>query len=295
MIQKIETYNKDKRMSLNKIYNSYSKLDKNIWTKEIIFITHDENYSLPIFAFKTKKKGEALFIISGVHGEEPAGPNAIAKNILFLNNLAKKIPIVLIPLCNPKGYRKNWRYPNQEKYLKNKPYFSAGDAELYLPQLKNNKPRKNKIADEAKAICEYLIKNSKTYKPILTLSFHEDDSKTGTYIFSQGKLGSNDPVAKQIVTILKKNNFKFYSRKKTRFNEDITGGIASGVKDGSIDELLASDIIMVNNKFVKGPSAMSVVVIETNSKDIPIKKRITAHSEILKYSLKFYNIIKDLK
>ena len=46
---------------------------------------------LPILAFRTRLKGDALWIISGIHGEEPAGVNAIAKNVRYLNKLAKRI------------------------------------------------------------------------------------------------------------------------------------------------------------------------------------------------------------
>jgi hypothetical protein len=42
--------------------------------------------ALPIIALRTPKKGKALWVISGIHGEEPAGPNAISdrKAIEFL-------------------------------------------------------------------------------------------------------------------------------------------------------------------------------------------------------------------
>lgn len=289
MKNKIKTYNKDRRLSLDKIYNKLSGLDKNLWIKEILFIEKDKNYQLPILAFRTRKKGRALYLIAGIHGEEPAGVNAIAKNIKFLNKLAEKIPIVLLPLCNPKAYRRNWRYPNLKEYSKTKPYFSVGDAEPYLPSLKNpEKPRNKKISGEAKAIISYILKTMDSHPPILSLDLHEDYSKTGAYVFSQGKLRENDPIAKEIVKILKKRGFKFYKKTKTRFNEPIVNGIVSNVHDGSIDEFLASDKILINNKPKKGPNASSVLVIETISYKIPLKKRVNAHENILKLSGKFY-------
>ena len=249
-----------------------------------------QKYQLQILAFKTKKKGPSLYLISGIHGEEPAGVNAIAKNISFLNKLAKKIPIILLPLANPKGYRRNWRYPDLKRYSKTKPYLSVGDAEPYL-----NKKTKKKISEEAKALASFIIKNYNSYKPVLVLDFHEDDSKTGAYIFSQGKLGIKDPIAKEIVGILKKKGFKFYNKNKTRFNEAITQGIVSDVKDGSIDELLASPVIILKGRQKKGPNANSVIVIETTSKEIPLKKRVKAHSKILKMSGKFYEKAKSFE
>lgn len=287
---KIQTYSKDKRLPLDKIYNSYERLNKKLWDKEIIFIEADDKYLLPVLGFKTKKKGKALYIISGIHGEEPAGVNAIAKNIFFLNNLARKIPIVLIPLANPKGYRRNWRYPNQKRYSKNKTYQSVGDAEPFLIGRK-----KKNILNQARLINLFVINSAKTHPPILSLDFHEDDSKTGAYIFSSGKLGAKDPIARKIVKILKIKGFKFYNKSKTRFNELIINGIVERPKDSSIDELISSKKIIINNKKTKGPSAKSAIVIETNTPGIPLKKRVNTHSKILKLSKKFYRQSKLLK
>ena len=295
MNNKIKTYNRDKRIPLDKIYSLYKKLDKTLWTKEILYTQKDNNYSLPIFAYKTKRKGPALVIISGVHGEEPAGVGAIAENINFLNNLSKKIPIILIPLANPLGYRKNWRYPNMRRYPGDESFKSVGDSEPYLPNLKSpNKPRKKIILPEAKSIVEYIIATSKTHMPILSLDFHEDESKSGTYIYSQGKLGAKDPVAKQIADLLRQMGFRFYKRTKTTFNQPILDGIVSDPHDNTIDELLGSEHVFLSGKKIKGPGAKSVIVIETNTIGVPIKKRIAAHSRILKMSMKFYEEVKKI-
>ena len=287
-IQKMRSYDKDHRMQINDIYNNFSKLNENNWQMEIIY----EKENLPIIAFKTKKQGKALWLIAGVHGEEPAGPNAIAENIKFLNNLAKKIPIVLIPLCNPRGYSMNWRYPYMKYLKKDGSYQSVGDAEPFLPSINDTTiPNNKKIILEAKAICEYIIKTSKTHPPILSLDFHEDDSKTGAYIYSQSKLGPNDPIANEIVSILKKAKFKFYNKNRTRFNQPIINGIVSDPHDNSLDELIASKKVFLNNKPIKGPSAKSVIVIETNTPGVLLNKRVKTHSDILKSSLKFYKTI----
>ena len=116
----VSTYKKDGRMSIIEIYRKLSRLKDSRWIKEIlcsqrIDLKENKRKSLPILAFRTRKKGDALWIIAGIHGEEPAGVNAIAKNIRFLNKLAKKIPIVLLPLCNPSGYRRDWRYPTLKR------------------------------------------------------------------------------------------------------------------------------------------------------------------------------------
>ena len=116
----VPTYKKDSRMPITEVYRKLSRLKDSLWIDEVICsqrvdLKEYKRKFLPILGFRTRLKGDALWIISGIHGEEPAGVNAIAKNIKFLNKLAKKIPIVLIPLANPSGYRRDWRYPTLKR------------------------------------------------------------------------------------------------------------------------------------------------------------------------------------
>ena len=96
----VPTYKKDGRMPITEIYRKLSRLKESLWIDEVICsqrvdMKEYKRKFLPILGFRTRLKGDALWIIAGIHGEEPAGPNAIAKNIRFLNKLAKKIPIGL--------------------------------------------------------------------------------------------------------------------------------------------------------------------------------------------------------
>ena len=299
-MKSIKTYSLDKRAALEKLYLAYSKLKKHGWTEKTIYTQtekiNNKNISIPILSYKTRKKGKSLWIISGIHGEEPAGPNAIAENINYINKLAEKgIPIILLPLCNPKGYRKDWRYPGKKNAASSKEVYdtseSVGSSEHYLPSLKNPlKPRMKKPASkEAEAITAHILKLSKEYPPLLVIDFHEDKSNTNSYIYSQGKLWANDPVAKEIVKILQKNKIPIQLNGKTRFKEEIINGIVSNIHDSSIDELLASENIILNNKLARGPSAKSVIVTETQrSTRIKLKKRIKADSEIILSLEKFW-------
>jgi len=296
----IETYSKDKRSSIENIYKSLSKLKKGKWTKtnlynkEVVF--EGKKFFLPILSFKTKKKGPALWIISGIHGEEPAGPNAIIKNINLLNRLSKEIPIVLLPLCNPKGYALNWRYPDMKRAKKNRPVKSVGDSEHLLPRVEDPlKPRiKKPVCKESDKITKFVLKNFEKYPPMLVLDFHEDKSDKGCYIYSQGKLRERDPIAREIVRILRKKKFKMTETGTTRFNQEISDGIVFEVNDGSIDELLSAPRIIKWGK-KNGPNARSVIVIETPTIRIPLKKRVNAHSTILKNSKRFFHIAKGIK
>ncbi len=301
-LKKLETYKRDKRKPIESIYATLSKLKKN-WIGETIAyqkadLGKNKNTLLPIISLRTKNKGNAIWIIAGIHGEEPAGVNAVAREIKFINQVGKKIPIVLLPLCNPSGYWRNWRYPDRKvlKILKSGPSGSVGDAEHYLPDLKKpNKAREKEPASKvARKFSSYVLGLTKRYRPFLVIDLHEDDRKTKTYIYSQGRLGANDPIAREIVFMLNKSGFKIYHRGKTLFNQKINSGIVSNVHDGSIDELLASKYIIRGKRRVKGPYARSVIVVETNTVGIPLSKRVRIQSKILRKIKKFYRISESI-
>jgi len=298
----VDTYKKDGRMSIIEVYRRLSRLKESRWIKEILLsqrvdMKENKRKFLPILSFRTRLKGNALWIISGIHGEEPAGVNAIAKNIRYLNKLAKRIPIVLLPLCNPSGYRRDWRYPTIKRRTKMSKLDipSVGSSEHVLIDEKTGKAQANNaINKESEEISSYIIQHSENYPPLLVLDFHEDESAKKQYIYSQGKLKVYDPIARKIVNILKKEGFRFYERGETAFNEKIIKGVVSDINDGSIDELLSSENIIINGQIKKGPDAKSVVVIETKTIDVPLKKRVKAHSAILKSLKGIYALAKDI-
>jgi len=296
----VTTYKKDGRMPIIDVYKRFSRLKDSRWIKEIlcsqrIDLKENKRKSLPILAFRTRQKGDALWIIAGIHGEEPAGVNAIAKNIRYLNRLAKRIPIVLLPLCNPSGYRRDWRYPTQKRISNSKGVPSVGASEHLLIDKKTGKAQAKKaINKEAEEISSYVIQHSENYKPLLVLDFHEDESAKKQYVYSQGKLKNYDPIARKIVNILKKQGFKFYEKGETSFKEKIIKGVISNINDGSIDELLSSEKIIVDGQIRKGPDAKSVIVIETKTIDVPLKIRVKAHSYILKSSKGIYALAKEI-
>ena len=212
----LKTYSGDGRRPVGYLYDAYERFEDNFWIRDRI---HNQEFktkrkgkklTLPIFGYRTELKGPSIWIISGIHGEEPAGPNALAEHIGFLNDLARKIPIVILPFCNPVGYTLNWRYPDLRRYKKGFPDRSVGSSEHYLPSQKNPKVARSKkpLCEEAADITDYVLKQIKDYPPVLVLDFHEDESSTSLYIYSQGKLGAQDPVAKEVVTILKTKGFK---------------------------------------------------------------------------------------
>jgi hypothetical protein len=57
--------------------------------------------------------------------------------------------------------------------------------------------------------------------------------------------------------------------------------MVSNSNDGSIDNLIASKQIFINNEIEKGPNGKHVIVVETSSKNKPIEERINIHSSII--------------
>jgi len=295
-----KTFNQDRRDSIDKIYDRFSEFSK-IWSKELIdthYLYLDKiRVPFPIYVYKNKTKNthNNIWLLAGVHGEEPAGPVALSKSISLFEKLAKNgFSLVIVPLINPTGYFRNYRYLfDSRDWKKGK---SMGDTESFLAGI-NGKPRLSKPSSlQGKKFLNYIINLSKEYPPDIVLDFHEDELRTlggdpiyhgdledkNVYVYLHSALNRDCPVAKKIIAILKNNNIgiKLRGEAGTRFKEKIINGIVSNVKDSSLDELLSAKKIFLNKKLVPGPSAKSVVVIETPT-SISIGKRIKIHKEIL--------------
>jgi hypothetical protein len=84
---------------------------------DVIAQSHHGQRSMPcLIALRSPHPGKAVWILAGMHGEEPAGPNAIAASIEAIAELGAKRAVVLLPLNNPHGYARNWRYLNMPVY-----------------------------------------------------------------------------------------------------------------------------------------------------------------------------------
>ena len=291
------TFIADGRMPLEKIYKAYLNLPENNWDRKIVYtetikLDDGQKIDAPILSFFTKRKGRAFWVIAGIHGEEPAGSNALAKNIKIINDLANKgIPVVFLPLCNPKGYWRNWRYLNSRRGRRGKGN-SVGDSEHLLLSLEKNQPRKKLPGSrQSDALTKEVINLSKTHPPLITINFHEDELvKGGHYIYSHGKDGFTDPIVKEIVRLFQKNHIRLMKYGKNWFGENIKNGIVHGVHDGSIDELFSAEKIFLNGKITKKPVAKSVIVVETPVKGAPIEERVKTDELIIKSFGDFWKI-----
>ena len=296
----IPTYSEDGRRPIAELHHAYRALVRDHgWSVETIHRQTDtvtdgdgeRALELPLLGFKTAHDGAALWIISGIHGEEPAGPNAIAANIEAIAALAEQgVPIVLLPLCNPKGYRNNWRYPNTPERDWRKGGYSVGDSEYLLPDLQTGSRARAEgaVGPDTAALTAWVLETAARHRPVMVIDHHEDEQLEGGYIYSQGMLAGKNPVAKQIIRILFESGIAIELEGKTRFGEQIVDGVVSSddkgqrIRDGSIDELLASAKLIVDGREQAGPAAKTVIVVETPTRGVPLAKRVDAHGAVIR-------------
>lgn len=267
-------YTADGRLPLDAIMSRFDEMSTEYrWLPETIF-AYPGTPAVAIRSWRTPHRGEALWIFAGIHGEEPAGPNAIAANLSSLKQLADTgIPVVVIPLGNPRAYRHNWRYPNTpERDWKKGGGYSVGDAEYLLPDLEAGSGPRAAMppGPETAALTQYVLRLAKQYPPRLVLDLHEDELSTeGGYIYSQGQQADGNPVGAEIIRLLQATGIPLRQSGKTRFGEPIVHGVISRddkggpIRDGSIDELLAATEVFFDGSKVRGPSAHTVIVVET--------------------------------
>ena len=288
----VADYTTDGRGTSQQLATTFDTLSvQHGWHSATIY-SYPGQSGLAIKAWHTPHRGEALWILSGIHGEEPAGPNAIARSLPSIVELARSgIPVVVIPLCNPRAYRNNWRYPNTAERDWRKGGYSVGDAEHLLPDLETGtKPRAASApGPETHALTSYVLQLAQAYPPRLVLDLHEDElSMEGGYIYSQGSQAAESPVGKEIVGLLQAAGIPIRQSGMTRFGEPIVDGVISHddkglpIRDGSIDELLAAAEVFVDGKKVQGPAARTVIVVETPAfAGSKLDLRVSAHAAII--------------
>jgi hypothetical protein len=276
----------DGRMPIEQLYRQYRLLQDAGWVLEVVALSQPagREYALPIIALRTPRDGQAVWILSGIHGEETAGPNAIAESIDNLLDLGKHKAVVLLPLNNPHGYANNWRYLNMPAYSAEADGQSVGDSSHLL--LDPDHPAKARAeqpsSPEAAAITAFILQTSKTHPPVVSLDLHEDNLIDQGYVYSQGKLGELDPLAALAVQVLSANGIALKMDGATRFDEPINQGIIGPVVDGSIDELMSAATIMRDGAIQPGPHADTVLVFETPAAAIPLSQRVQAHAALLR-------------
>jgi hypothetical protein len=275
----------DGRAPIEALYSTFLSLMDEGWSLETIIGSQPAGTPapLPIIALRSPLRGPAVWILAGIHGEEPAGPNAIAEAIEDIAALGRRRPVVLLPLLNPQGYARNWRYLNVPVYSETVDGQSVGDSSHLLASAED--PGRARSATpsspEADAITAFILRQLAEYPPAVSIDLHEDNLIDAGYVYSQGKAGAGDPLANEAVAVLKAAGVPIQQEGTTRFDESIAGGIVGPVVDGSIDELMSSATIVAGGGAKPGPAAPSVLVFETPAAALPIEKRIAAHAALL--------------
>jgi hypothetical protein len=276
----------DGRAPIDGLYAAYEALVERGWSLEVVVESRPEgtSRSLPIIALRSPQKGPAVWILAGIHGEEPAGPNAIAAAIEDIARLGERRPVVLLPLLNPQGYARNWRYLNVAVYDEATPGNSVGDSSHLLPDAASSGRARAMSASsqEADAITRYVLARSADYPPAVSIDLHEDNLIHEGYVYSQGKQGATDPLALEAVTVLRDAGVPLKGSGTTRFGEPVLGGIIGPVTDSSIDELLSADTVIVGGAARPGPGAATVLVFETPAATLPLDRRVAAHAALLR-------------
>lgn len=290
-LKQIDTYN-DGRAPLYDLYKEHLKLVENYgWKSELLYSikikTAKGEVDVPVYCFLSPKEGQSIWLLTGIHGEEPAGPNAVARQIDLIGKLGQTIPMVLMPMLNPAGYYRNWRYHHIETSMER---LNVTDCRHLTPDPKDpSKPRiKKPVHEIANTVTKYILELLKKYPPVLFFDLHEDELIEG-YIYSQGYLSANDPVGAKVVKILVENGMPLKMSGSTRFDgEKIINGLVvdengKRICDGSVDEFIANEkYFNEQGVLVSKPYAKTSIVVETPSNGaLSLDNRVKAHESII--------------
>ncbi len=281
----------DGRAPVESIYQAALSLVDRGWTAEVIAQSAPEGSTapLPIVALRSPKTGPAVWILAGIHGEEPAGPNAIATAIEDIARLGDERPVVLLPLLNPQGYARNWRYLNVPAYSEEIDGQSVGDSSHLLPSAEDpTRPRAPAASSpEAAAITAWILARQADYPAVISLDLHEDNLIDEGYVYSQGVHGASEELAITAVGVLRDNKVPIKQDGKTRFDEPVERGIVGPVTDSSIDELMSARQVVVDGATRPGPGAETVLVLETPAAALPLAQRVAAQAALLQLLSKY--------
>ena len=281
----IETHG-DGRAPIEALYRASLGLVERGWTAEVIVESAPPGTRapLPIVALRSPKAGPAVWILAGIHGEEPAGPNAVAAAIDDIAKLGEHRAVVLLPLLNPHGYARNWRYLNVATYSDAVDGQSVGDSSHLLPSADDPARARAAAASsrEAGAITAWILRRQAEYPAWISLDLHEDNLIDEGYVYSQGAHGASDELAGVAVAVLRDQGVPIRMGGKTRFDEPIERGIIGPVADSSVDELMSARQVVVDGGQRRGPAAQTVLVLETPAAALPLPQRVGAHAALLR-------------
>jgi Succinylglutamate desuccinylase / Aspartoacylase family len=275
----------DGRAPIETLYRASLALVDRGWAVEVVTQSAPAGTAapLPVIALLSPGKGPAIWILAGIHGEEPAGPIAVASAIDSITSLGEHRPVVLLPLLNPQGYARNWRYLNVAVYDEAVDGQSVGDSSHLLPSAKDPARSRSSApsSPEADAITAFVLRRQADYPVEISIDLHEDNLIDEGYVYSQGVDGAEEALAIAAVGVLRENDVPIKRDGQTRFEEPIAGGIVGPVMDSSIDELMSAKQVTLRGKPHPGPGARAVLVLETPAA-LPLAQRVAAQAAVLR-------------
>lgn len=233
------SYCDDGRMFIGDLYRKLELLKTAGWQSEEIYsqkiaLPHGPQIDVPVFAYKSRPGKVQRLVLAGIHGREPAGPNALAAYVKELIEIGKNQGILVISPCNPHGYVFNKRFAPSGN--------SVGDSDHFF--ISNALP----TCEEADRLTAYL-KEQVLPGVTAVLDLHEDPSfedidqnhsdSHGTYVYVAGEKAAYHPITMQIVQLLHDNGSPLLPGGHTRYGEMIINGMVVDTQDRSIDEYLA--------------------------------------------------------
>lgn len=221
----------DRRPAVAELLAAYRPLLAAGWHE---FLLATQAPALPILAYASGPRAERI-VIAGIHGREPAGAIALARQVALLIASARQRPLLVLPLLNP------WGYAHHERYSPTGQSVSDSDHLLGRAAVP--------ACAEAAAITDYLLHRADLAPQAAVLDLHEDPiyeapgyrfEGNGSYFYIAGHAASNDPLTKRIRHYLAQCSLPLVRNGITRFGETLSEGAIVDSADGSVDELLAT-------------------------------------------------------
>jgi hypothetical protein len=161
---------RDLRALLGPLFDLAEQCPEVIGSVAGTFTSHGRRYGVPRFLFVGPSSGQApirIGLFAGVHGDEPAGCEALVRLLLALAanpGRAEGYDLVVYPVCNPTGYEDGTRHNRDGKDINREFWRSSVQPEV---QILERELRENR------------------FDGIITL--HADDTCAGLYGYAHGR------------------------------------------------------------------------------------------------------------
>ena len=158
---------------------------------------------------------------------------------------------------------------------------SVGDASHVLTDVDGQPRAERPSSEEAGKLMRYIDSMAGDYPPRWVIDLHEDNMIDAGYVYSQGSLGVDDPLAQLAVQVLQEQGVPIQQDGETRFGEAIVNGVVGPVRDGSVDEYLDAIADGTAGNGLGTVPTNTVLVIETPV-SLQLSQRVNAHREVIK-------------